>query len=90
MEYGYDDIGQLVTATGKEPGTGQERKNERLGYGYDLAGNLTKRTNNDSIVTFAITNANQITAASRNNVMTVAGATESAVSSVNISVNGGG
>lgn len=90
VEYGYDDIGQLVTATGKEPGTGQERKNERLGYGYDLAENLTKRTNNDSIVTFAITNANQITAASRNNVMTVAGATESAVSSVNISVNGGG
>ena len=38
--YGYDPIGQLVSAVANEAG-GALRKNENLGYAYDASHNLT-------------------------------------------------
>jgi YD repeat-containing protein len=46
VDYGYDKMGQLLTAQGKESG-GTTRWHEQFGYAYDPAGNLNWRTNND-------------------------------------------
>jgi YD repeat-containing protein len=45
VDYSYDNIGQLKTATGKE-NDDSTRLHEKLGYTYDAAGNLNQRTNN--------------------------------------------
>jgi len=39
VNYTYDSIGELLTATGFESG-GSSRLNEQLKYNYDAAGNL--------------------------------------------------
>lgn len=87
--YGYDGIGQLKTAAGKEPG-GANRVHEQLGYVYDAGGNLTSRTNNGLVYSFAPNQLNQITNASRvSGNLTVAGMTASGMLPVlSVSVNG--
>jgi len=40
LDYGYDKIGQLQSALGKESGGTTNRWHERFYYGYDKAGNL--------------------------------------------------
>src|SRR5437879_3078913 len=42
--YGYDSIGQLKTAMGKEPEGTANRLQEQFGYAYDAGGNLNYRT----------------------------------------------
>jgi len=59
VNYGYDDLGELTSATGYEP-SGTARANENFGYGYDLAGNLLLRTNNTLIQEFTLDNANEV------------------------------
>ncbi|MDX1953426.1 MAG: hypothetical protein SFY81_14705 [Verrucomicrobiota bacterium] len=63
-EYGYDDVGQLIAANGKESG-GTARLHEKLGYDYDAAGNLLYRTNNALVQTFNSDSLNQLTTATR-------------------------
>jgi len=49
VTYAYDNIGQLKSAVGSG---GQSTEN--LGYLYDIAWNLNKRTNNGTPTTFAV------------------------------------
>ena len=87
-DYGYDPLGQLTSAKGKESG-GTGRLHEQLTYGYDAAGNLAVRTNNNLQQTFTLNNVlNQLSTMTRNTNLTVAGMTPPAASSV--TVNGAG
>jgi hypothetical protein len=72
LDYTYDGLSQLQSATGKESG-GTVRLHEKFGYGYDPAGNLSKRTNNALVQTFNVNNRNQLTTATRSGTLTVAG-----------------
>jgi hypothetical protein len=74
VNYTYDSLVQLKTALGYENG-GAARLHEKLGYLYDAAGNLSKRTNNALVQTFGVNNLNQLTAGTRSNTLTVAGTT---------------
>lgn len=86
VDYGYDKMGQLVTAQGKESG-GASRWHEQFGYAYDPAGNLNWRTNNDLKQQFQVNTLNELTNVSRpGSVMTVAGTTTSGAT--NVTVNG--
>jgi hypothetical protein len=40
VDYTYDKLGQLRSATGKESGGVTNRLQEQMNYGYDAAGNL--------------------------------------------------
>jgi len=87
VNYGYDAIGQLVSAVGQEAG-GLLRGNENFSYGYDPAGNLQMRTNNTLIQCFNTDNANELVNITRNNdLLTVAGSLNG---SNNFTVNGVG
>jgi RHS repeat-associated protein len=83
-EYVYDGTGQLVSASGKEPGGTPDRLHEQFGYGYDAAGNLAIRTNNALVQTFGVDNLNQLSNATRTGTLTVAGATTLAATSVTV------
>jgi RHS repeat-associated protein len=85
VNYTYDNIGQLKTATGNESG-GTHRLNEQFGYKYDAAHNLNYRTNNALIQTFNVNSLNELTAAGRSGTLTVAGTTTSPAT--NVTVNG--
>lgn len=84
VEYTYDPVGQLATATGKESGGATTRLHEKFGYGYDAGGNLQYRTNNALIQTFAVDNLNRLTTVTRNTSGTVAGMTSGANTNVNV------
>lgn len=90
VDYGYDALGQVVDATGKESGGGTNRVHERFGYRYDAMGNLSQRTNNAFVKTFRLNKLNQLTNAIRSGTMTVAGTTFTNASSVTVAANGGG
>jgi hypothetical protein len=84
VDYGYDQMGQLLTAKGKESG-GTTRWHEQFGYAYDPAGNLNWRTNNDLKQQFQVNTLNELTNVSRpGSVMTVAGTTTSAATNVTV------
>ncbi|MBI4664768.1 MAG: hypothetical protein HY735_38760 [Verrucomicrobia bacterium] len=87
VEYTYDDIGQLLTATGKESGGVTNRLNERLTYGYDAAGNLEKRSQNALTNTFGANSRNHLTSITRSGTLTVFGNTTVAASSVTVNAN---
>ncbi len=87
MNYGYDKIGQLKTASGKGPGGLISRLHEQLGYAYDAAWNLNYRTNNAVIQTFGVNNLNELTNTAVNGAIPlVAGSTTSLAT--NVTVNG--
>ncbi len=86
MNYTYDNIGELQTAVGKEPGGVTNRLQEQLGYAYDPAGNLSGRTNNGFINTFTVNNLNELTQVGRTGALTVAGTTTGPAT--NVTVNG--
>ena len=76
VDYTYDNIGQLKTATGLEPdGQGGQtpRLHEQFGYAYDAAWNLNYRTNNQLVQAFGVNNLNELTTAGRSGTLTVAG-----------------
>ena len=85
VDYEYDEIGQVVSAVGRELGGGV-RLHENLGYAYDLAGNLNYRTNHALVQTFNHNSLNELTTVSRAGTLTVAGAASSPAASV--AVNG--
>jgi len=72
VDYGYDSVGRLRSAFGKE-GNGSNRLHEQLSYGYDSVGNLRFRTNNSLIQTFAVDSLNRLSSVSSTGALTVAG-----------------
>ena len=90
VDYGYDAIGQLKTATGKEYGGTTNRVNELFGYAYDGAGNINYRTNNALVQTFNVNSLNELTTGTRSGNKTVAGGTTIDATSVKVNANGGG
>jgi len=84
LDYTYDDIGQLKTATGWESDTVTPRQHEQFGYAYDQGWNLNRRTNNALVQTFGVNNLNELTTATRTGNMTVAGNTTTAATSVTL------
>ncbi len=80
---GHDDIGQITSWTAKEP-SGALRLNEKLGWGYDKAGNLETRANNALTQTFVNDAANQATNVSRSGTLTVSGVTALPASEVKV------
>jgi len=60
VDYSYDDAGQVATALSYYSG-GSPITTEQLGYGYDAAQNLTKRTNNATVTTYSVNSLNQVT-----------------------------
>ncbi len=85
VNYTYNKLGQLRTASGHEDSTDMYRWHEQFSYGYDAAGNLNYRTNNDLVVTFNVNNLNQLSNVTRTAAMTVAGNASSGAT--NVSVN---
>jgi YD repeat-containing protein len=83
QDYTYDAVGQLKSASGKEPG-GSARLQEQLGYAYDRAGNLGYRTNNALVQTVNTDNLNQLTTITRSGTTTVSGTTGGAATSVKV------
>jgi YD repeat-containing protein len=91
IDYTYDKIGQLKTATGWEADTTTARLEEKFGYEYDAAWNLNRRTNNALVQTFNTDNRNQLSTATRTGTLTVAGDTSqpgASISSVTVSGTG--
>ena len=86
IAYTYDNAGQLKSAAAKEQG-GSSRVQEQFNYGYDAAGNLTTRTNNDLVVTLTPDSLNQLSSASRNTTATIAGTASATPSSVTVKDN---
>jgi len=84
VNYAYDNISQLKTALGFEPGGTTNRLNEQFGYAYDAAGNLAYRTNNDLLQTFSVNSLNELGSISRTTNMTVAGTTTSPATNVTV------
>jgi RHS repeat-associated protein len=87
-DYTYDSIGQLKTATGKEPGGTTNRMHEQQGYTYDAAGNLNYRTNGALVQSFGVDSLNQLTTLGRSGAYTVAGTTWGLATNVTVSDNG--
>jgi RHS repeat-associated protein len=83
----YDPIGQLKTANAYET-NGIARLNEKLGYAYDAANNLQRRTNATLTQTFTPDAANQLSTATRSGTLTAAGFITRPAT--NASVNGQG
>ena len=83
LNYAYDNVGQLKTASGKESG-GTSRLHEQFGYAYDAAGNLNYRTNNALVQTFTNNSLNELTTIGRSGTLTVAGTTTSAATNVTV------
>jgi RHS repeat-associated protein len=82
VNYTYDNIGELKTASGKESGGVTNRWQEQFGYAYDAAGNLNQRTNNALVQTFNVNSLNELTTAANSGKLTVAGATTAAATNV--------
>jgi hypothetical protein len=57
VDYTYDSVGQLTRALGSGG-----YSTENLGYGYDVAWNLSVRTNNGTPTTFSVNVLDQLTA----------------------------
>jgi YD repeat-containing protein len=58
-------------------------------YGYDRAGNLHYRTNNELAQTFTVDAVNQLSTVACSSTMTVAGSTTMPATQVSVSANGG-
>jgi RHS repeat-associated protein len=83
VDYTYDNLGQLVSALGRETG-GANRAHEQLGYGYDKAGNLNSRTNNALVQSFGVNSLNELTTITRSGTFTVSGSVGPSASSVTV------
>jgi hypothetical protein len=89
--YTCDNLGQLTTALGMEPGGSPSRLNERSSYPYDAAGNLRYRTNYKQLVeTFNVNSLNELTTVTQAppRLLTIAGTTTSPATNVTVSGTG--
>ena len=80
----YDSIGQIISWQAKEGFSGPPRLNEQCSYAWDQAGNLRLLTNGGLVETFSCDAVNQLANVSRNNIMTVSGATPASAASVTV------
>lgn len=80
---GFDSIGQLISWNAKETG-GASRLNEQLGWAYDAAHNLLRRTNNLLLQTFTVDAANELTNVSRAGTFTESGVMPAPATSVTV------
>ena len=87
VDYGYDAMGQLKTALGRESGGTTNRWHEQFRYAYDLAGNLTNRVQNKLTNSFTLNSLNQLTGGSRGGRFTVAGTTTSPATNVTVNTS---
>jgi RHS repeat-associated protein len=85
VSVGYDNIQQITSWAAKET-NGTPRLNEQLGYAFDAADNLLRRTNNLLVQTFNVDAAKELTNVSRSGTFTLSGATPAPVT--NLTVNG--
>jgi RHS repeat-associated protein len=83
INYGYDGLGQLVSAQAKESG-GTARLNEQFGYSYDEALNLLTRTNNQLTLAVTADKRDRLQSIARSGTLTVAGAVSSPATSVTV------
>ena len=83
VAYGYDKIGQLLAADGREAGT-TLRLSEQFAYTYDKAGNLSNRVQNLFTNTFNVNSLNELTTVTRAGALTVAGNTLGRVTNVTV------
>ena len=90
VNYTYDNVGQLKTATGFEEDGTTPRLHEKFRYAYDAAWNLNYRTNNQLVQSFAVNNLNELTTAGRSGTLTVAGTVGQASPPVSVLVSGTG
>jgi RHS repeat-associated protein len=81
---GYDNVGQLTGALGKEEGGGVSRLQEQFAYTYDAAGNLSNRVQNLLTNSFTVNNLNELTTETNSGTLTVAGTTTSAATNVSV------
>ncbi len=82
VNYTYDNMGELISATASESGGVTNRLQEQFGYAYDAAGNLNQRTNNALVQSFNVNNLNELTTLGWNGTLTVAGTTTSPATNV--------
>ena len=87
VNYGYDNIGELVSASGRTPGGAVGRLMEQFGYVYDAAGNLNFRTNNTLVQKFNVNNLNELTSATNGGRLTVSGVTTSPATNVTVNTS---
>jgi RHS repeat-associated protein len=81
LAYGYDNIGQLISALGTHGAT--NRWQERFGYIYDKAGNLSNRVANGFTNTWTVDVLNQLATYARSTTnYTVAGFTTTPATSL--------
>jgi RHS repeat-associated protein len=83
VDYGYDPIGQLISAQAFESG-GAPRLNEQFGYGYDASHNLAFRTNNTLLQAFTSNAKDELASIVREGTLTVSGSVTGAVTSLGV------
>jgi RHS repeat-associated protein len=86
VKVGYDNIQQLIAWNASET-NGTPRLNEQLGWAYDAANNLLRRTNNALVQTFAVDAADELTNVTRAGTFTLSGATPAPATSVTVNGN---
>ena len=87
VNYRYDNMGELVSASGQTPGGVGNRLQEQFGYVYDAAGNLNIRTNNTLVQKFNVNNLNELISATNGGRLTVAGVTTSPATNVTVNTS---
>ena len=86
VNVGYDNIQQITSWNASET-NGLPRFNEQLGWAYDAANNLLRRTNNLLVQTFSNDAANQLSGITRTGTFTEIGATPAPMTSVTVNGN---
>jgi RHS repeat-associated protein len=84
VDYAYDPLQQLIGAKGKEYGGSTNRLHEQMGYAYDAAGNLQRRTNNALVQSFAVNSLNELSNVTWSGTLTVGGHTDAAATNVTV------
>ncbi len=87
VNYSYDNAGELTSARGFENSDGLARLQEQFGYGYDAAGNLGSRTNNELVQNFGVNNLNELNQINHSGTLTVAGTTSTPATNVTVNMS---
>ena len=84
VDYGYDALGQLTNAAGRELSGGALRVQEQWANTYDKAGNLAQRVKNQLTETFVADANDQLTSVSSAGTLTVGGTATPAATQVTV------
>ena len=84
VDYGYDALGQLTNAAGRELSGGALRAQEQWANTYDKAGNLAQRVKNQLTETFVADANDQLTSVSSTGTLTVGGTATPAATQVTV------